>query len=100
MHSGLCFRTRSPGKTYSVGVASGKQPGSGSAADRLSGKEMGELHTLTGKPVDIRRRVTVSPVAGEITVPDIIQIHQDDVYIISLLFRASAQRKPCRGSKQ
>lgn len=51
---------------------------------------MGELHTLTGKPVDIRRRVTVSPVAGEITVPYIIQIHQDDVYIISLLFPASA----------
>ena len=85
MDTVIGIRTGGTGKTDTVRITPGQQPGTRSTADRLSGKEMGETDTLGGHLVDIRRRIAVRPVKGEVTIADIVQVYDDKVRIIRRL---------------
>ena len=73
------IRSRRAGKTDAVRITARQQSGAGSSADGLHREEMREPHALGRQLVDVRRDVAIGAVAREVTIPDVIQIHQNDI---------------------
>lgn len=72
----------STGKTDTVRIAAGQQTGTRCTADGLAGQKVSKPHALCRQVVDIRRRIAVGSVAGEITVTHIVQINQNHIGIV------------------
>jgi len=82
MNAIVRIRSRSSGKSDTVRIASGQQSCTRCSADRLSGKEMREANTFGSHLINIRCRISIRSIKGEIAITDIIQVDDNEIGIV------------------
>ena len=72
-------RSGSASETDPVRIATGQQPRTRGATNRLASQKMGKPNALRGQGVYIRSRVAIGTITRKITKTHIIQIDQDNI---------------------